>query len=179
MSRVWRYLFPCYLFTVVMTVAGLVIATVAYRARGWAWYDGVLGCVAGTHPDGTTRIWGQPNAQTLGWIVVYDSEAMRNEADLRVHEYAHVAQSFAGALVGLALCPLLFMAVGWSPLLGLTLGGFIGGLGFALLYGLLFLYLWARNGGNWFVAYWNIPFEVQAREVQDKYLRDGARAWGV
>lgn len=180
MHRFWRWILPCYLFTLPMTLAGFAISTLVYRAHSWSWYDGVLTCIGGRHDNGVTRIWGRPGAQTLGWIVIYASEDLRNEADLRVHEYAHVVQAFAGGIIGATLVPILFAAAGWSPALGLALGGFVGGLGFALVYGLFFLYLWGRFGGDWFAAYWAIPFEVQARAAQDAYLANPtSRPWGV
>lgn len=166
-----------------MTLAGFVIATVCYKARNWVWYQGVLTCVAGTNPDGTTKIWGRPNAQTLGWIQIYDSEYMRGCPDLRVHENVHVVQAFAGSLLGLVFTPLLFMAAGWSPLLGLVLGGFVGGVGFALTYGILFVYLYLKLGNkDWYAAYRANPFEDQAYKLQDKYLENpdtSPKPWGV
>lgn len=162
-------------------MVGLVISVIWYKARSWVWYQGVLTCVAGAAPDGTTLIWGKPNAQTLGWIQIYDSEFMRQCTDLRVHENVHIVQAFAGSLVGLMLTPLLFMAAGWSPLLGLVLGGFIGGVGFALVYGILFLYLHLKLGKrDWYAAYRANPFEVQAYDLQDKYLANpDTKPWGV
>jgi hypothetical protein len=167
-----------------MSLAAFVIGHVFYKARSWAWHDGVLSAIGGQAEDGSTLIWGKPNAQTLGWIVFYDSEDMRQEANLRVHEYVHVGQAFTGALLGLALCPLLVMVLGWSPLVGLLLGGFVGGLGFAMGYGLLFLYLLLKQGTGWYDAYRANPFEVQAYDLQDKFLADQSagsdpRPWGV
>lgn len=184
MSRAWRWVIPCYLFLLPMSMVGWVLATWIYKASGWTWRDGVLTCVAGTAQDGSTRIWGKPNAQTLGWVEIFDTEASRQEANLRVHETVHVVQAFAGALLGVVLVPLLFVAAGWSPLLGLVLGGFVGGLGFSLLYGILFLYLLARMRTHWYYAYRANPFEVQAYNLQDKYLADVAagkdpKPWGV
>lgn len=175
MSRNWRWLLPAYLFCLPMTLAGFVICWFAYGARQWAWHDGILTCVAA--PD---RIWGRPNAQTLGWIVVYDTEQSRSWVDLRIHEAVHVAQSFAGSLLGLVLSPLLFLALGWSALWGLALGGFIGGLGFAALYGILFLYLLLKQGTGWYNAYRSNPFEVQAYDLQDKWIENPDKnTWGV
>lgn len=181
MSRIWRYLYPCYLFAMLNTLAGIAIAKWFYKATSFRWYDGALTCVAGTFPDGTTRIWGKPNAQTLGWLVICDTAASRDEADLRVHEWTHVAQVFAGSLIGLALVPLLFTALGWSPLLGLALGGFVGAVGFAVAYGILFVYLWVKlQRADWYWAYRANPFEVQAYRVQDKYLADTTKKpWGA
>lgn len=184
MNRIWRYFFPCYLFTIVMTMAGFVISRAFYRAHSWEWYDGVLTCIGGVYANGVTRIWGQPGAQTLGWIVIYASEEERQRSDLRVHENVHVVQAFAGSLIGLALTPLLFLALGWSPLLGLALGGFVGGVGFALAYGILFLYLYLRQNASgvegWYWAYRANPFEVQAYRLQDEFLADPSKKpWGA
>lgn len=157
-----------------MSIAGFVIAWFFYGARQWAWYDGVLTSVAA--PD---SIWGRPNAQTLGWIQIFDTAENRAFPDLRVHENVHVVQAFASSLVGLVLCPLLFLAIG-HPLLGLILGGFIGGVGFAGLYGIIFLYLLITQRNGWYQAYRNNPFEVQAYNLQDKYLADTTQTpWGV
>lgn len=181
MSRNWRWILPCYLWTLPMTIVGFALASLVYRASSWQWRDGVLTCVAGTSANGVTLIWGRPNAQTLGWIQVYDSPVNREFPDLRVHENVHVAQAFASALIGVALVPLLFMAIGWSPLLGAVLGGFVGGLMFAILYGLLFVYLWVKGGGgDWYDAYRDNPFEVQAYNLQDRYIANpSSRPWGV
>lgn len=185
MNRYWRWILPCYLFTVPMTMVGFALAAWVYKARSWAWHDGVLTCVARTHADGSTLIWGSPDAQTLGWLVICASEEARAETDLRVHEYVHVVQAFVSSIVGVTLCPILVALVGWHPAIGLALGGFVGGLGFAILYGLLFFYLFVKNGGgDWVKAYYAIPFEVQAYAAQDKYLADVAagkdpKPWGV
>ena len=180
MNRNWRWLLPAYIWCLPMTLAGFVIATVFYKARDWVWHDGVLTCVAGVGPDGSTRIWGKPNAQTLGWIVIYDTHENRLLTDLRVHEHVHVGQAFVGGLFGLVLTPLIFLAFGWSPLLGLVLGGFVGGLGFAALYGILFLYLLKKQGAGWYEAYKANPFEVQAYALQDRFLENtNAKPWGV
>ncbi len=180
MSRNWRWYLLGYLFCLPMSLAGLVIGRLCYGATSWQWHDGVLGAVAGTHGDGTTRIWGKPNAQTLGWVVFYDSEEMRQIVNLRVHEYVHVGQAFVGSVFGLLLCPLLVMVLGWSPLVGLALGGFAGGLGFAILYGILFLYLLLKHRTGWYEAYRANPFEVQAYDLQDKFLEDPSKTpWGV
>lgn len=180
MSRLWRWVLPAYLFCLPMTMAGFVIAWFAYRARSWAWRDGILTCVAGVSQDGTTRIWGRPNAQTLGWIQIYDTEQNRHAVDLRIHENCHVVQAFAGSLLGVALVPLLFLAVGWSALWGLILGGFMGGLGFAALYGILFLYLLIKQGTGWYPAYRANPFEVQAYDLQDKWIeKPNDDTWGA
>lgn len=180
MSRALRYILPCYLFALPMTVVGFVLAVVFYRVSSWAWHDGVLGCAAGRAQDGTTRIFGKPNAQTWGWLVVYDSEESRQCVDLRVHEYAHVAQAFACSIIGLALCPVAFALAGASPVAGLVHGGFLGALGFVVAYGLSFFFFLAVQRNGWFSAYWSIPFEVQARGAQDHYLANtSSRPWGV
>lgn len=182
MSRLWRFLYLGYLWSLPMTVAGFIIATVSYKARSWLWMDGVLTCVADTASDGSTLIWGKPNAQTLGWLQIYDTENSRQLPDLRVHENVHVVQAFIGGLVGILLIPLLFMVIGWSPLLGVILGGFVGAVGFNALYGILFIYLKAKNGPNidWYWAYRANPFEVQAYDLQDKYIANpNTRPWGA
>lgn len=180
MSKYWRWLIPAYLWCLPMSMAGFVIAHVFYRAGSWKWYKGAFTCVAGTDANGETLIWGRPNAQTLGWIVIFDNGDHRNEPDLRVHEYTHIAQAFMGGVLGTLLMPLLFAVLGANPLWGLALGGVIGGLGFALLYGILFLYLLVTLKTEWYWAYRRNPFEVQAYNVQDAYLNNpDPNTWGV
>jgi hypothetical protein len=164
-----------------MSMAGFIIAKLFYKANNWVWYKGILTCVGGTSPDGTTLIWGRPNAQTLGWVQIYDTADNRTLNDLRVHENTHVVQAFIGGLIGQVLVPLLFIFLGWSPLLGVILGGLIGGIGFNLVYVILFVYLYLKIGDkDWFSAYRNNPFEVQAYDSQDKYIANpDTRPWGV
>lgn len=179
MSRYWKYFYLGHIWCLPMTIIGFVLSYVFYKARSWAWVDGVLTCVAGTDTDGTTLIWGKPNAQTLGWIQIYDTEANRLLPDLRVHENVHVGQAFLLGLAGFVLFPLLFAVLGWPVWLGLILGGFAGALGFVLIYGILFLYLQTRHD-HWYWAYRNNPFEVQAYDLQDKYLENpNSRPWGA
>lgn len=180
--RLWRYFYLGYLWALPMTIAGFVIATVFYKAHSWQWRDGILVCVGGTDENGDTLIWGRPNAQTLGWLQIYDTAASIELSDLRVHENVHVIQAFVGGLVGMFFVPLLFAAIGWGPLTGLILGGFVGGLGFNALYGILFLYLRTvtYRDDNWYWAYRYNPFEVQAYDLQDKYIDNpNTKPWGA
>lgn len=185
MNRHWRWYLPGYVFVLPMTLIGIVIGLVFYKARRWYFHDGVLGAVAGTARDGSTLIWGKPWAQTLGWVVFYDSEPARDLVELRVHEYTHVTQAFLGSLFGAVVCPLLALLLGGSPWAATVWGGLLGGLGFAILYGVLFLYLFIRQGGgDWYTAYRANPFEIQAYGVQDRYVCDvekgmSPRPWGV
>lgn len=169
MSRHWRWFLPGYLFLLPMSLAALVIYSLVYRAKSWKWYNGVLTCIGGD------RIWGHPNAQTLGWVEVYDTEASRQEIDIRVHEAVHIVQGFVGGVVGLIVMPFIL-----GPWWGLALGGLIGGLGFSALYGILFMYFLLTQKAGWYEAYMANPFEKQAYTIQDKYLRDTTkRPWGV
>lgn len=180
MSRKWRWVLPAYLWCLPMAMAGFIISLLFYRAHSWKWMDGILTCVGGKNEDGTTRIWGQPNAQTLGWVVIYDTEESRLETNLRVHEAVHVVQGFIGGIVGVTLTPVLFAAVGWPAWLGLALGGFIGGLGFAALYAILFVYLFLKQGTGWYWAYRANPFEIQAYTIQDKFIENPDKeTWGA
>lgn len=175
MSRNWRWYLLGYLYLLPMTLVGLFIAKIFYKASSWKWYDGFLTCIAA--PD---SIWGRPNAQTLGWVVICDTEDSRNEVDLRVHEAVHIVQGFWGSLLGLVITPLICLAFGWPWLAGVILGGFMGGLGFSILYAILFVYLFVKQGTGWYWAYRNNPFEVQAYDTQDKYIADpSSKPWGV
>ena len=174
MNRNWRWFIVGYLWCLPMTLAGLVISKFIYKATDYRWYDGVLGCVAA--PD---SIWGRPNAQTLGWLVIYDTEDSRNLANLRVHEFCHIVQGFTGGLIGFLLSVVGLGLLG-HLYLGLILGGFIGGLGFAALYGILFIYLFIKLKTGWYWAYMANPFEIQAYKVQDEYLANpDTKPWGV
>lgn len=97
---------------------------------------------------------GRPGAQTHGWLIFYAGERQRRHAPLRVHERVHVLQAFVG-----------------GPL-------------YTLSYGLHWLWLFARGGGEgtqprWQWAYRRVWAEQQAYRVQRQYV-DGARpeAWG-
>jgi len=177
MHRFWRWILPCYLWTLPMTAVGLFIAFVFYGARSPLWHDGVFTCIGGTS-NGVTKIWGRPDAQTLGWVQIFANDACRNETDTRVHECVHVGQAFIFSLVGAGLGLVVGALLG-HVLLGLVLGGFGGGAGFPLAYGGAFVIAWARRRGSWQDAYFVNPFEVQAYALQDKYLKSpGSRPWG-
>lgn len=188
MSRLWKYAYPCYLFCAPMSVIGFVIASVFYQARDWQMRDGVLTCIAGQFDNGVTRIWGRPNAQTLGWVQIYDNVENRDYPDLRVHENVHIVQAFVGGLVGAVLGVGVFAIAGWPLLCGALFGGLAGGAGFSVTYGVLFLYHWVKQGfGDWYFAYRANPFEVQAYKRQDEYIANQkslpedrkTRPWGV
>lgn len=98
MSPLWRFYFLGYLMALPHTLVGLLLALV-YRCHSWRWHDGCLEAIAGQKPDGETRIWGSPAAQTHGWVIFYDSEAMRQYAPVRVHERVLVWQGFIGGPV--------------------------------------------------------------------------------
>jgi len=94
---------------------------------------------------GGDRIFGKPGAQTWGAIVIYKDEYQRSRVDLRVHERVHVVQAFIG-----------------GPL-------------FMIAYGLTFLWFYLNDPKmGWKVAYYQIPFEVQAYRIGDK-----AKGWGA
>lgn len=133
----WRWFLPGYLWSLPLTLIGFVLCLV-YRAHSFKWHEGVLTCLAGKLPDGRTRIWGRPGAQTHGWLVICADEGQRQRQDLRVHEYVHVKQAF------------------------------VGGVLYGLAYGLLFLVIWTTKGfGPWHDAYRANPFEVQAYAIGD------------
>jgi hypothetical protein len=138
MSPYWKYCFPGYLWSLPHTLVGLVLALV-YRAHDFRWSSGCLECTAGTLPDGRTRIWGRPGAQTHGWLIIYASEKNRTHQTLRAHERVHVVQ------------------------------GFIGGPLFALAYVAFFLWFFAGQGfKDWHLAYMKNPFEIQAYDRQSQ-----------
>lgn len=180
MSRAWRWALPCYLFAIVNTLLGFAYAVVVARARSWDWRYGVLTFVAGRKDDGTGRMWGNPGGQGWSWIVGFASEEHRNRDDLRVHEYTHVVQGFLFGLGGAVLTPVLFAALGWSPALGMAIGGPIGCALFGVCYGACFLWFYTAQGfSDWRTAYRRNPFEVHAYRVQAEHLAGKrAKAWG-
>lgn len=127
----WRWFLPGYLWALPLTLIGFVLAIV-YRAHSFRWHEGVLVAIGGTHPDGSTRIWGGPGAQTHGWLVFAASEKQWARKDLRVHEFTHVKQAF------------------------------VGGLLYGIAYVSLYFVIWASKGfGPWHDAYRANPFEDQ------------------
>ncbi len=95
MSPRWRYYALGYVISLPHTIIGLFMALI-YRAHSFRWHDGCLEAIGGTNDSGDTRIWGSPSAQTHGWLIFYDSEAMRQYAPIRTHERVHVVQGFIG-----------------------------------------------------------------------------------
>lgn len=102
MSPAWKWFFTGYVWALPLTIIGLLLS-LFYRAHSWRWSDGCLEAIGGTRPDGSSRIFGEPNAQTWGWLIFYDSEVMRDYDPIRVHERVHVVQAFiGGVLFGIA-----------------------------------------------------------------------------
>ncbi len=176
MSRAWRYVLIAggYVMLAPVTLVGLLLALTVYHAHSFRFHEGVLVCVGGEHPDGSTRIWGKPGAQTLGWLTIGASEDELARKDLRVHEFTHVADALAMALIwaaiGLPLWAWTDIPTAWG-VLETVLGG---GLLFALAYGVLFLVPFAFQGfKDWHTAYHKNPFEKHAYAVGDK-----GKGWG-
>lgn len=183
MGRNWRWVLPCYVLSLPLAVVAFAYAFVIARARSWEWIDGCLTFVAGTktNREGLTvsRLWGNPGGQCWSWVVGFSSEEHRDRADLRVHEYTHVAQVFILCLVAWAAFPLWAwgLGAGW----GAVVCGLTSGLWFAVPYGACFLVGYVRRGfRDWHAAYLAIPFERHAYAVQGKFLADdlGHYAWG-
>ncbi len=176
MNRNWRWILPYYLWSLPLTLVGLVLSVLVYDAHAFKWNDGVLTCVAGTfRRDGKTitHIWGRPGAQTFAWLQIYASEEQRARKDLRVHETVHTGQALWFCLGGQALYPVIHAMYG-DPWVGVALGGPIGAVAFAATYGACFLYYFAGQGfKDWHSAYRKNPFEGQAYRIGDK-----GHGWG-
>lgn len=178
MSPAWRFALYLggYLMLLPTTLVGLVIALTFYGAHAFRWHEGVLVCIAELEADGrTSRIWGNPGAQTFGWLVIGASEAELARVDLRVHELAHVFQALALAwAAALAMVPV--MALWWPPSAwSVSTAAFGGGLLFDVLYGLCFLVPFAAQGfSDWHRAYHKNPAEKHAYKVGDR-----AKGWGA
>ena len=153
MSPRWRWFLLGYLLALPHTLVGLLLALV-YRSREWRWSDGCLECIAGSK-DRRTRIWGQPWAQTHGFLIIYDCEAHRETPWLRVHERVHVFQ------------------------------GFVGSVFFPIAYGVCFTAHFVWTGcKNWWRSYEAIPFERAARARADDIVSRKVRGtlegrWGA
>lgn len=140
----WWWLWAGYVNALPHTIKGFVFALI-YGAGDFEWRDGVLTCVAGGD------IWGTDGAQTHGWLTIYETEAQRQRADLRVHEADHVR---------------------WSMMLGLI---------YLIAYVVMFFAAWARHPlSGWAAAYRAIWFERRAFRIQAEF-RAGKRpnAWGA
>lgn len=178
MSPAWRFVLYCggYVLLLPVTLFGLAVALTVYGAHSFRFHEGALFCVAEMKADGrTSKIWGNPGAQTFGWLVIGASEEELARTDLRVHELVHVAQALACALLGAVACGILWPILELHVALAAPLTAFSGGLGFAVLYGVCFLVPWVADGfGHWHDAYRKNPFEGHAYDVGDR-----ARGWGA
>lgn len=165
MSRLWKYFLLGYLVALPCTLLGLIAAPF-YGAHSWRWSDGCLEAIA-------PRIWGRPAAQTLGWIIFYADEGYRARVDFRVHERVHVVQAFLVQLVAVVTIGAWALFAQWpwwadAPYLAFA------SLPFTFGYALLHFALFFTHGRDWYAAYRNNPFEVQA------YARErDAGMWGT
>jgi len=108
-SPLWRFNVIGHLLNLPMTIIGLLLFALIYRAHSWRWPDGCIECIGGD------RIWGKPGAQTLGGVICYADETQRKRPDLRVHERVHVVQGMCFSVLyslTYGLCFLWFYA--WS-----------------------------------------------------------------
>lgn len=136
MSPRWKWFLPGYVLALPHLLVGLMLALI-YRCHSWRFTSGCFEAIAGTLPDGRTRIWGRPWAQTHGWLIIYDNEEHRARVSLRVHERCHVVQ------------------------------GFLGGPLYMIAYSVCFLVLFAtQKFQDWKKAYRANPFEAMAYERQ-------------
>lgn len=169
MSKLWRWNIHGHIALLPFTLAYAAFCFVVYGARSWGFRNGVIVCVAprlGTMFPGT-------GGQTIGACTAYANTTELARVDLHVHENCHIAQAMAAALIGQVLVPLTCAALDWSPAVGCAIGGFVGALGYALAYGVLFLVAWiARGFGPWRDAYHANAFELQAYRRQALYVHE-------
>jgi hypothetical protein len=171
MNKLWKWFLPGHVWLLPFTVGYALFCFIAYGARSWGFRNGVVVAIGGTRPNGSTRIWGNPGAQTIGACTVFASTIEENRDDLHAHENCHVVEAMCFGLGGAALTPVVFALLSWSPLWGLALGGFIGAVLYSLAYGVCFLALWIAAGfGPWHASYRKNPFEVLAYSRQAKYV---------
>lgn len=103
MNKNWRWFLPGYLMLLPMTIVGLLLCLLVYRATSWRWSGGCIECIGGT------RILGKPGAQTLGLVIVYRDERTRLNPSLRVHERVHVVQGMIGGVLFVLAYGLTFL----------------------------------------------------------------------
>lgn len=85
-----------YIWCSPLSLVGLLLS-ILYRPQSIRWHDGTIQLVAGTK-NGSTRLLGKPGAQSLGCVVWYASDELRNNARLAKHEKYHVYQSMVGSI---------------------------------------------------------------------------------
>lgn len=167
MHKNWRWFIPGYIWCIHLTLGYLLFAVIAqYKPHSWRIHRGVITFIS-------ERMLGRPKGQTVGAASGYASEEQFARVDLHEHENVHIVQAFLFGIGGLCIVPPVFAAIGWSPLLGLGLSGFIGTSTYALLYGIFFLWFFALQGfKDWKKAYHRNPFEKQAFKLQaDKEIK--------
>jgi hypothetical protein len=147
MHRSWWEKSFGYIWALPLTVVGLLMAII-YLPRKASWHDGCL--------EMQPR-WmiGNPDAQTLGWIVYYRNDKMRANKGLRVHERVHVRQGMRGGVF-----------------FGLAYGA-------SWLWYLIFPKENAHYKPRWFAAYMSIWAEVTAYRIQWEFHQGKHKnAWG-
>lgn len=184
MSRHWRWLLPAYVLLAPFALGYIAFLYVSgTKPTAWKWHEGVLTVISkrGALPFGA-------GGQGWSWVVAFSDEDARQTADLRVHEFTHVAQEFAVSMVGLVAMVVLTLCATWK--IGL-IGAFVGTGVFHIVYGSTWLYSLLTKSGTgfdmwpgedvplWWRAYRSIPWEVHAYDVQDEFKHGlHAAAWG-
>lgn len=175
MSKWWRIYLPGHLACLPITIGYAIFCFVWYRARSWGFRNGVVIAIGGTRRDGTTRIIGQPGAQTIGAMTVFADSTEINRDDLHVHENVHIVEAFVASAIGLVLATgVLLLAWPSRWWLGLAFGGTAGAALYSLAYVVVFLRWYLTDQGKderpgWHDDYLRNVFERWAYAAQARY----------
>lgn len=187
MSKLWRWFLPAY---VLLAPFALVYVAFLYISgtgpTAWKWHEGVLTCVSKRE-----RLPFNAGGQGWSWVVAFADEDQRQRAELRAHEFTHVGQEFACAM--LSTVALIALAICGEWTIG-VMAGFAGTALFHVVYGGTWLYSMLTHRGwgyehavswsdgeapAWLKAYRSIPWEVHAYGIEDEFTHGlHARAWG-
>lgn len=105
MSKLWKFCFPGYVWSLPNSLIGLVLLATWYWPRSIAWRDGCLEVVTRRTLIGGPWV----GAQTYGWVIFYRDSNMQSRGDLAVHERVHVAQAMVGGVFFLLAYGLHFL----------------------------------------------------------------------
>jgi hypothetical protein len=97
---------PGYIAMLPYMAISLLVTLPFYGIRKIRWSEGCIEIIAKQKVNGDTRIFGNPEAQTLGFLIAHASERQWSNLRLRVHERRHVVQGSAFSMLTFILLPL-------------------------------------------------------------------------
>lgn len=155
----WLLLLAPVVFIVPHTLVGLLLIPL-YGAESIRWSEGAIEVVAKKRADGTSRIIGDPGAQTWGLLIFYRADRFVRVPGLRVHERVHILQSALFGVVYPVTYVLSFLV---------------------LLAGVRWFGWWSNKpaSADWVRAYLRIPWEIWAFHKQVRFNSGEIEdAWG-